>query len=726
MRTIVILLLGFWPMLIVWAQDSEHSVILLDISASMRESEQGIPRVDIARAVFADMQGQLLTNPGLGVRFFAGGKSGTKAQDCLHSQLALAPGSPRTLQEVQNLAGRITAQGHQTPLAYALQQAANDLEGLPPPRKIILISDGQETCEQDPVALAEALNAQQITVDTIGIGPPGNFSQLGEIALSGGGGFTLATSIAALQAALGASLPGGQAPPLHMPSGTGNAPAAPMTPDNTPANSDSLPASQTALPPATPLKLPQANGNDQQKVAVEIILDASGSMMARLQGSTKRELALSALQAALADLDTQAIWLGLRAYGFDNSLPKTPEASCPNTALLIPFANGQSGAAILLQARKLQAYGYTPLAASLLAAGQDMQAIEADQRLIILISDGEETCEGDPVDAAAQLAAMGISLKTHVVGFDLDPLAQDQMQAIANAGEGQYFDAADGKQLGERLVEVIELAEAATDPWDLRHLHPVNGGESFATATPLSPGTYTLKAHLPKGQKRYFKVSSGIAERGLLRGIIQSRKVVFDATGQASESSVAHSGFELRLYRPDGSEVKGHWARVYGKRGEQAHTTYIDLSGQGFVFSVGNRYDSVHKDALFSLDVDPAGDIHPGQDAPANTSAALPASGSWVGHLGLADRTDSYLLDTTANQNLQVKFTDPGFRFRLSLKDPTTGKRLLRQYQLKGSSNFSVPEGSPDKVWLIITDNNPGLNAVFSSYQLGPSEGDTL
>ena len=723
MRFVALALLGLWPVVVAMAEEAGHTLILLDRSASMREAEDGVPRVEMARAVFSNLQPRLLSDPTLGLRFFAGGKSGDKTADCRQTQLALAPGAARDDAAVQQLVAGIVATGHETPLAHALERAAEDLEGLAGPRKIILISDGQETCEQDPAALAKALSAQQIVIDTIGIGPPGSFMQLGEIALSGGGGFTLASNMEALQAALGGSIPG-----------DGDLPIPPESADNeqAPPSGSEAPATaiptqlprQSALPAVEPITLPGANTDGRQTVAAEIILDASGSMMARLNGQTKRALALEALAAAVGELDTEALWLGFRAYGFDSSLTKTPEDSCPNTALLLPFANGESGTAVLESAKALDAYGYTPLAASLLAAGEDLQSFEADQRLIILISDGEETCGGDPAAAADHLASMGISLKTHVVGFDLDPLARDQMQAIAQAGKGRYFDAADGQQLGERLVQVIELAEAATDPWDLRTLHPVAGGDSFSTAEMLAPGTYTLTTHLPKGQERYFRVESSVAERALLRGIIQSRKAVFNQTGEVYESSVAQSGFELRLYRPDGSEVKGHWARIFGERGKQAHTNYIDLTGEGLVFSVGNRYDSVHKDALFRLDLDAAGDINPGQDAPSTPENALLAGGAWVGHLGLADKSDSYLVEASIHREWQLQFTEEAFRFRVELKDPATGKRLLRQTGLTGQTAFALPDDAPARVWLIISDNNPGLDAVFSSYRIGPGEGD--
>ena len=121
-------------------------------------------------------------------------------------------------------------------------------------------------------------------------------------------------------------------------------------------------------------------------LAVEIIFDASGSMAARLQGQTKLSLARQALAAAVPGLENPSILVGMRAYGFDQSLNKTPDASCPNTELVLPFTANRQATAINRTADALSAYGYTPIADSLTLAGHDLLAIDAQKHMIILIS----------------------------------------------------------------------------------------------------------------------------------------------------------------------------------------------------------------------------------------------------------------------------------------------------------------------------------------------------
>ncbi|MBT6210187.1 MAG: VWA domain-containing protein [Woeseia sp.] len=707
----------------------QRTLILFDRSASMIQPYGGVRKIDLAKQLFRDLANQLKDDPQVAIRFFAGGTTRDKSIDCQASEIGLGFGGVRTTVSLESFVDDVTAIGYETPITFALEQARSDLADWPGPRKIILISDGEETCDRDPEELAELFFEDGITIDTIGIGPPDAFSQLGMIALSGGGGFQLAENLDSLKGAFDNSLPGGA---LNF-GAPGKArqlpgPAAPATAAPVAAASVAPPVSApniVALPAVPSIGLPETEEVPAgAALAVEIIFDASGSMAAWLGDQTKLALAKDALRAAAEGLDNERLLVAFRAYGFDEALAKTAEASCPNTELLMPFSNSGQAADVTQRADELVAYGYTPIARSLELAGQDLSAVAAARRMIILISDGEETCDGDPQAVARALKAQGIDLQTHVVGFDLDEVARVQMSEIAREGGGNYYDANNGAELGENLIRVIELAQEAADPWGARVIHPIIGGETLESAISITAGAYTLDKDLLRGEERFFKVDTSIAQRGLLRAIIQSRKIIFGNDGDASESGIAYGGFEIRLYRPDTTEVKGHWARVYGERGEQAHTAYVDLTGDGFFFSIGNQYDTVNKDALFQLEIDEAGDLIERQDAPADNSRALSADISMpiTGHLGLEDREDIYglaLTNPTRNINIRVRFTDPDFRFQLDLRDAATGRRIERFTGLTGEMDASVslpPE--TNTATLRIRDNNPSLNTEFSSYTI--------
>src|SRR6185436_2745655 len=91
--------------------------------------------------------------------------------------------------------------------------------------------------------------------------------------------------------------------------------------------------------------------------------------------------------------------VGLVAYG--NGIP-----GCESYRLYAPLARASSGS-ILSAIDKLVASGESPIAATLRRAAQIL-AKEKEGR-IILISDGKETCGGDPETEATILRKRGFS-----------------------------------------------------------------------------------------------------------------------------------------------------------------------------------------------------------------------------------------------------------------------------------------------------------------------------
>ena len=59
------------------------------------------------------------------------------------------------------------------------------------------------------------------------------------------------------------------------------------------------------------------------------------------------------------------------------------------------------------------------------------------------MSDGIETCKGDPCAVAEALRNSASNLKIHVVGYGVDAEARAQLQCVAQKGGGAYFDVDD-------------------------------------------------------------------------------------------------------------------------------------------------------------------------------------------------------------------------------------------------------------------------------------------
>jgi hypothetical protein len=103
----------------------------------------------------------------------------------------------------------------------------------------------------------------------------------------------------------------------------------------------------------------------------------------------------------------------------------------------------------------LRPTGQTPIAFALNQAASDFGSLQSD-RAVVLVTDGIESCGGDPVRAARELSEQGIMV--HVIGFGLGNAADEDtwsLQAIANASGGRYVTAGTAAELKEALVETV-------------------------------------------------------------------------------------------------------------------------------------------------------------------------------------------------------------------------------------------------------------------------------
>jgi len=189
--------------------------------------------------------------------------------------------------------------------------------------------------------------------------------------------------------------------------------------------------------------------------SVLLILDASGSMNAKLpNGETRIAVAQRAIKGVAGFVPAQA-QLALRMYGAQSP---ASQKNCQDTNLAVPFGPASANAGpITASVDGAKAQGYTPIAFSLGQAANDFPA-DAKERVIVLVSDGKETCQGDPVVAARALAGKGTTV--HTVGFVVDTAARGQLQAIARATGGTYFDAPVGPELPDTLKSALNACKA--------------------------------------------------------------------------------------------------------------------------------------------------------------------------------------------------------------------------------------------------------------------------
>jgi len=128
-------------------------VILFDRSYSMTDLLHGQPKIKIAKHAFRDLAQRFHGQIQVSVRFFAGGRNEQdEAANCVASEQSFPMGKRVDATAVDGLVSGLRPLGRKTNIAFAIEQATKDLAGFERGR-IILISDGQENCEQDPIAL---------------------------------------------------------------------------------------------------------------------------------------------------------------------------------------------------------------------------------------------------------------------------------------------------------------------------------------------------------------------------------------------------------------------------------------------------------------------------------------------------------------------------------------------------------------------------------------------
>lgn len=201
--------------------------------------------------------------------------------------------------------------------------------------------------------------------------------------------------------------------------------------------------------------------------AVELILDASGSMLQRMDGRRRIEIAKEVLTQAIREQIPPGTPTALRVFGH-----RTPNAC--ETDLEIPLEPLDPDAAVStlasIQAKNL---ARTPIGDSLKAVPRDLGGSDRSA-LVLLVTDGEETCEGDPAAEIEKLKSSGFDVSLNIVGFAIDnPQLADQFAAWAQAGGGRYFAANDADGLTDAVTQALATTYTVYD----------QAGESIAQGT---------------------------------------------------------------------------------------------------------------------------------------------------------------------------------------------------------------------------------------------------
>ncbi|WP_112471057.1 VWA domain-containing protein [Streptomyces triticisoli] len=175
-------------------QDAPKVELVLDVSGSMRARDMdGESRMAAAKQAFNEVLDATPEEVQLGIRTLGANYPGNDRKEGCKDTAQLYPVGPLNRAEAKAAVATLVPTGW-TPIGPALLKAADDLDGGNGLRRIVLITDGEDTCQPlDPCEVAREIAAKGIglTIDTLGLVPDAKTrDQLICIAEATGGTYT--------------------------------------------------------------------------------------------------------------------------------------------------------------------------------------------------------------------------------------------------------------------------------------------------------------------------------------------------------------------------------------------------------------------------------------------------------------------------------------------------------------------------------------------------------
>jgi outer membrane protein OmpA-like peptidoglycan-associated protein len=122
--------------------------------------------------------------------------------------------------------------------------------------------------------------------------------------------------------------------------------------------------------------------------------------------------------------------------------------------MLVPTSNTNLEV-VRSKVMRINPRGKTPIAKSIREARQRL-GNSLQKTTILLISDGLETCGGNPCAEAKRLKqSYNADVKIYSVGYSVDDNTREQLQCISSITGGQYFDAKDSFALDNVVYNIV-------------------------------------------------------------------------------------------------------------------------------------------------------------------------------------------------------------------------------------------------------------------------------
>lgn len=230
------------------------------------------------------------------------------------------------------------------------------------------------------------------------------------------------------------------------------------------------------------VEAPENKKRVNKNFAIELIFDASGSMLKRIKGKRRISIAKDVLKKAVTDIIPPKTLVALRVFGH-----KKADSCRTDLEMRLQPLNVKKTTRIIskINAKNL---AKTPIADSLAKVASDLSKVKG-KKVVILVTDGKETCDGNPAKVIASLKEQGIDVRINIVGFAIDDeKLKEQFKEWARLGDGGYFDASDKKSLNDAVKKALQIPFKVYDKEEKMVAEGMVGSDPMG----LKGGTYKV------------------------------------------------------------------------------------------------------------------------------------------------------------------------------------------------------------------------------------------
>lgn len=225
----------------------------------------------------------------------------------------------------------------------------------------------------------------------------------------------------------------------------------------------------------------QTANEEYNTTRILFMLDASQSMGTGWGNRSKIDIAKAVLNEVVDSLKYEPdVQLALRVYGHQYHYTYN---NCKDTRLEVGF-RPNSHLLIKAKLREIKPNGITPIAYSLEKVEGDFPRDPLSRNIVIIITDGEESCSGDPCAVSRSLQAKGVILKPFVVGLGYQSELRTNLDCI-----GSYYEANTPTEfrrvINEIIIRVLDRTTVEVDLLDIYN-NPTETDVNLTFYNPIS------------------------------------------------------------------------------------------------------------------------------------------------------------------------------------------------------------------------------------------------